>query len=244
GGAGGLEGQPSSPASRARRGRCGERPGRAAIHPRWRLARRRRHGGASRPADAGADRSRDRELVSRARGSPHPGSRWRAGMARVSSATPIVALDVASAPEAMTIVDELGASCRFYKVGSELFTGVGPAIVAALRDRGCDVFLDLKLHDIPTTVAGAVRTAAALGARLVTVHATGGEAMLSAAVSSAGDQTKCGVLAVTVLTSLASRDVAGAWGRPDALDLSTEVQRLAAMVANVGAHGVVCSGRE
>jgi len=165
-------------------------------------------------------------------------------MARVSSSTPIVALDVASAPEAMTIVDELGASCRFYKVGSELFTGVGPAIVAALRDRGCDVFLDLKLHDIPTTVAGAVRTAAALGARLVTVHATGGEAMLSAAVSSAGDQTKCGVLAVTVLTSLASRDVAGAWGRPDALDLSTEVQRLAAMVANVGAHGVVCSGRE
>ena len=106
---------------------------------------------------------------------------------------PIVALDVPTKEAALALVDELADGCRFYKVGNELFTEVGPAIVHALRERGTEVFLDLKLHDIPNTVAGAVKGAAALGVRLVTVHASGGEAMLRAAVNAAGDPAQTGV---------------------------------------------------
>src|SRR5437868_2047870 len=95
---------------------------------------------------------------------------------------PIVPLDVATVEDALELVEYLGDSCRFYKVGSQLFTAAGPGIVRELRARGCDVFLDLKFHDIPNTVAGAVRSAAAMGVRLTTVHASGGAAMLKAAV--------------------------------------------------------------
>ena len=157
--------------------------------------------------------------------------------------TPIVPLDVAGEAEALELVDSLAERCRFYKVGNELFTAAGPGIIRTLRGRGCDVFLDLKFHDIPNTVAGGVRNAAALGARLVTVHATGGRVMLDAAVKAA-EGTGCGVLAVTVLTSLNAEDVAAAWGRSDRVDLPAEVLRLASMAASAGAHGVVCSGRE
>jgi orotidine-5'-phosphate decarboxylase len=157
-------------------------------------------------------------------------------------ATPIIALDVASTDDALAIVDQLGDRCRFYKIGNELFTAEGPRVVREVRARGCDVFLDLKFHDIPNTVAGGVRNAARLGARLVTVHATGGGAMMRAAVDAAG--ASCGVLAVTVLTSLAVQDVAEAWGRDKSMDLTNEVMRLAGMSASAGAHGVVCSGRE
>jgi orotidine-5'-phosphate decarboxylase len=156
--------------------------------------------------------------------------------------TPIVPLDVPTGIDALELVEYLGDTCRFYKVGNELFTAAGPAIVQELRHRGKDVFLDLKFHDIPNTVAGGVRNAAALGARLVTVHATGGLAMLKAAVEAAG--TKCGVLAVTVLTSLSGADVQSAWGRADELDLSSEVMRLAETALQAGAHGIVCSGKE
>jgi orotidine-5'-phosphate decarboxylase len=156
--------------------------------------------------------------------------------------TPIVPLDVPSAVDALELVDYLADACRFYKVGNELFTGAGPGIVQELRGRGKDVFLDLKFHDIPNTVAGGVRNAAGLGARLVTVHASGGAAMLKAAVDAAGGQ--CGVLAVTVLTSLGAADVAEAWGRPADIDLGSEVLRLAEMAAGAGAHGVVCGGKE
>jgi orotidine-5'-phosphate decarboxylase len=156
--------------------------------------------------------------------------------------TPIVALDVATAEKALEIVDHLADRCRFYKVGNELFTAAGPGIVRELRSRECDVFLDLKFHDIPNTVAGGVRNAAALGARLVTVHATGGPEMLRAAVSAAGD--RCGVLAVTVLTSLSAAAVAEGWGRRDSVDLETEVLRLAEVSARAGVHGVVCAGAE
>lgn len=155
---------------------------------------------------------------------------------------PIVPLDVPSGVDALELVEYLGDTCRFYKVGNELFTAAGPAIVQELRHRGKDVFLDLKFHDIPNTVAGGVRNAAALGARLVTVHATGGLPMLKAAVEAAG--TKCGVLVVTVLTSLSADDVQAAWGRPDTPDLSAEVLRLAELAVQAGAHGIVCSGRE
>src|SRR5215213_1484528 len=139
------------------------------------------------------------------------------------STTPILALDVPTAEDALELVDYFGDLCRFYKVGNELFTAAGPAIVRALRSRGCDVFLDLKFHDIPNTVAGGVRNAAALGARLVTVHAAGGRAMLDAAVTAAGDS--CGILAVTVLTSLDGAELAANWGRSDDLDVSVEVLR-------------------
>jgi len=163
-------------------------------------------------------------------------------MARNMSTTPIIALDVSTARDALDLVDYFGDQCRFYKVGNELFTAAGPSVVREVIGRGCDVFLDLKFHDIPNTVAGGVRNAAGLGARLVTVHATGGPAMLDAAVRAAGD--RCGVLAVTVLTSLDASDVATAWGRADTLDVSAEVTRLTEMAAAAGAHGVVCSGRE
>src|SRR4051812_38064500 len=156
--------------------------------------------------------------------------------------TPIVPLDVPTGVDALELVEYLGDTCRFYKVGNELFTAAGPAIVHELRHRGKDVFLDLKFHDIPNTVAGGVRNAAALGAKLVTVHATGGLPMLKAAVEAAG--AKCGVLAVTVLTSLAPDDVSQAWGKPGPLDLSAEVLRLAGLAAEAGAHGIVCSGKE
>ncbi len=155
--------------------------------------------------------------------------------------TPIVALDVPSASAALALVAELGEACRFYKVGNELFTAAGPSVVSAIRELGCEVFLDLKFHDIPNTVAGGVRNAAKLGASLVTVHAAGGKAMLRAAVGAAGT---CHVLAVTVLTSLAAEEVADAWGRDASLDVQTEVLRLADLAADCGVHGVVCGGRE
>jgi len=156
--------------------------------------------------------------------------------------TPIIALDVPTAKDALALVDELGDHCGFYKVGNELFTGAGPAIVTELRARDRDVFLDLKYHDIPNTVAGGVRAAAALGARLVTVHATGGRAMLEAAVDAAGPT--CGILAVSVLTSATGADIAAAWGRRDDVDVATEVLRLAETAARAGVHGIVCSGLE
>jgi orotidine-5'-phosphate decarboxylase len=154
---------------------------------------------------------------------------------------PIIALDVPSSDRALALVTELGDACGFYKIGNELFTSTGPDVVRRVRERGVNVFLDLKLHDIPNTVAGGVRGAAAMGARLVTVHATGGLAMLRAAVDAAGSE--CGVLAVTVLTSLSADDVGAVWGR-DSVDIGDEVLRLADLAAEAGAHGIVCSGRE
>jgi orotidine-5'-phosphate decarboxylase len=156
--------------------------------------------------------------------------------------TPIVALDVPRPADALELVDYLGSRCRFYKIGSELFTATGPAIVGELRARQCDVFLDLKFHDIPNTVAGGVRSAASHGARLVTVHASGGRKMLEAAVGAAGEA--CGVLAVTVLTSLSATDIAAAWGRTGQMEVASEVLRLAEVAAAAGVHGIVCSGRE
>lgn len=153
----------------------------------------------------------------------------------------IVALDVASSEAALALAARLGPAASFVKVGSELFTAAGPGVVLALRETGRDVFLDLKLHDIPNTVRRAARAAAATGARLLTVHASGGRAMIAAAVEGAG--ATCGVLAVTVLTSLDAGELGEAWGRP-APDVGAEVVRLAALARASGAHGVVCSGQE
>ena len=163
------------------------------------------------------------------------------------TAIPIVALDVSSAADALAMARALGDRCRFFKVGSELFTAAGPDVVRQLRDEvGADVFLDLKFHDIPNTVAGAVRGAARLGVRLLTVHAAGGAPMLSAAQQAASDAagSDCGVLAVTVLTSLEPSVLADTWGRSDPLEMEREVLRLAALAADAGLHGVVCSGSE
>jgi len=158
---------------------------------------------------------------------------------------PIVALDVSSMADAMSLVDRLGEDASFYKVGNELFTAAGPSVVAAIRDQGREVFLDLKFHDIPNTVAGGVRNAAKLGASLVTVHASGGAAMLRAAADAARDAGGgCRVLAVTVLTSLSAEAVAEAWGRGAGLDVEAEVLRLAEGAAKAGVDGVVCGGSE
>ncbi len=155
----------------------------------------------------------------------------------------IVALDFASWAAAEPLVNRLGEGCRFYKVGLELFTAEGPAVVRELRERGCDVFLDLKLHDIPTTMRGGARSTAELGVRLLTVHASAGAAGVAAAVEGAGD--RCGVLAVTVLTSLNAAQLAASWGRAAAdVDVDAEVVRLASIADIAGAHGVVCSGHE
>jgi orotidine-5'-phosphate decarboxylase len=155
----------------------------------------------------------------------------------------IVALDLPSSAQALALVDRLGKQCTFYKVGSELFTTAGPSIVNEIRRRGSEVFLDLKFHDIPNTVASGVRASKAMGARLITVHASGGAAMLRAAVEAAGDQAETGILGVTVLTSLTRPEVAESWGR-DSVDPMEEVLRLAGLVASAGAHGIVCSGLE
>ncbi len=174
-----------------------------------------------------------------------------AGAGPSAPCEPIVALDVATAAAALALVERLGAGCRFYKVGLELFTAAGPGVVEALRARGLDVFLDLKLHDIPNTVAGAARSAARLGVRLLTVHASGGAAMVGAAVDGFGSPAAAapgggpdgGILAVTVLTSLDAPALGAAWGRT-AVDVVAEVERLADVAAGAGAHGVVCSGAE
>jgi orotidine-5'-phosphate decarboxylase len=103
------------------------------------------------------------------------------------------------------------------------------------------VFLDLKFHDIPNTVAGAMRNVAKMGVRLATVHASGGLKMMQAAVEAAG--ADCGVLAVTVLTSLDDAQLGEAWGR-DRVDVENEVLRLAELARSAGCHGIVCSGQE
>jgi orotidine-5'-phosphate decarboxylase len=161
----------------------------------------------------------------------------------------IVALDVPTMAEALALVGRLGDACDFVKVGSELFTAAGPAVVEALRARGLDIFLDLKFHDIPNTVRSASRRAAALGARLITVHASGGRAMLEAAVEGAREGSRhagsagCGVLAVTVLTSLDAPALGESWGR-EIGDVEAEVLRLADLARSSGVQGIVCSGAE
>lgn len=153
----------------------------------------------------------------------------------------IIALDVPNRAEMETLLERLGPGADFVKVGSELFAAEGPDIVRRLRTDRRDVFLDLKWHDIPTTVRNAARLAARLDARLVTVHASGGRAMIEAAVEGAG--STCGVLAVTVLTSLDTAALSEASGRSIAR-VEDEVLRLAELARKAGAHGIVCSGVE
>jgi orotidine-5'-phosphate decarboxylase len=154
----------------------------------------------------------------------------------------IVALDYASAEEALQMARGLDpARCRV-KVGKELFTRAGPDVVRALQGDGFDVFLDLKFHDIPNTIAGACRAAAELGVWMVNVHASGGESMMRAARDALGDAANAPLLiGVTVLTSLDEADLAevGISANPAA-----QVVRLAALAESAGLDGVVCSAAD
>ncbi|MDB4947412.1 MAG: Orotidine 5-phosphate decarboxylase subfamily 1 core [Gemmatimonadetes bacterium] len=158
---------------------------------------------------------------------------------------PIVALDVPDTAAAMTLLDRIGPAAGFVKVGLQLFVSEGPAVVRAVRERGARVFLDLKLHDIPNTVARAVESAAKLDVELLTLHASGGARMLRAAREAAGARGGEGprLLAVTVLTSLPATELRDAWGR-GSVDVEAEAARLARMASDAGMDGVVAAVRE
>ncbi len=153
----------------------------------------------------------------------------------------IVALDFDSREPALELVDVLTDEAGFYKVGLELFTRTGPDVLEELVARDKSVFLDLKLHDIPNTVAGAVRAASSAGVRLLTVHAWGGVEMLAAAAGAADADLE--ILAVTVLTSLSGYTLGQVLGRPGAEPLD-EVERLVGMAQAAGVDGAVCSPHE
>lgn len=151
----------------------------------------------------------------------------------------IVALDVSSAGAAQALVEQVGDAAGIYKVGLQLFTAAGPSFVRELVQSGRRVFLDLKLHDIPNTVSHAVKNAVDLGVHMLTVHASGGSAMLRAATEGAGG--KLNVLAVTVLTSLNDQDMdeTGIAGR-----VTDQALRMAVLAQNSGCQGIVSSPRE
>lgn len=151
----------------------------------------------------------------------------------------IVALDVPHGSAAQRLVQQIGDSVSFYKVGLQLFTVEGPNIVRQLTASGRKVFLDLKLHDIPNTVGRAVQSAVDLGASMLTVHAAGATAMLRAAVE-AGNH-RLSILAVTVLTSLNDEDLTEIGLSGSTVD---QALRMAALARSVGCDGVVTSARE
>ena len=152
-----------------------------------------------------------------------------------------IALDFADEREAMKLVDCLDNTCQWFKVGMELYYATGNGIVQQLRNRGFNVFLDLKLHDIPNTVAGAVRSATHAGASLLTIHAGGGAAMMSAAAEAASAPGSPRLLAVTVLTSMDASELAGIGITASPAD---QVLRLTKLAKKSGIDGMVCSPEE
>jgi orotidine-5'-phosphate decarboxylase len=153
----------------------------------------------------------------------------------------IVALDFNSEAEARALVEQLGAAASSYKVGLQLLTAEGPSIVRWLVGQGKKVFLDLKLHEIPNSVASAVTVAGSLGASMVTVHGSGGSAVLRAAVNAAQPFPQLQVLALTVITSMEQQDLAEVGVHGSVLE---QVERLAALAAAALCHGVVASAHE
>lgn len=154
----------------------------------------------------------------------------------------IIALDHPSLDAALCLADRLEPSRCRVKVGKELFTRSGPAVIEALHGRGFEVFLDLKFHDIPNTVAAAVQAAAEQGVWMVNVHAAGGRRMMEAArerLEQYGLETR--LIAVTVLTSMSTDDLAELGV---ASTLTDHVERLALLARDCGLHGVVCSAQE
>ena len=163
----------------------------------------------------------------------------------------ITALDVPGPEQALTLADSLGLDGGFVKVGLELFSAAGPEVVHQLRGAGKDVFLDLKYHDIPNTVASAARIATKLGASLCTIHASAGRGALTAAAEAlatapvnpdAPDGRRPALLAVTVLTSLSEPEMTEV--RPSADSLQQSVERLAALAWDCGCDGLVCSAAD
>jgi orotidine-5'-phosphate decarboxylase len=154
----------------------------------------------------------------------------------------IVALDVPDADQALALAGRLDPKLCRVKVGKELFVAAGPAVVARLLERGFEVFLDLKFHDIPNTVAGACRAAARLGVWMLNVHASGGEAMMRAAREAVSGVARPPLLiGVTILTSLDDASLADIGFAGSALE---NVERLARLTRASGLDGVVCSAQE
>jgi orotidine-5'-phosphate decarboxylase len=153
----------------------------------------------------------------------------------------IVALDYPTAADALRFVERLDGTCRWFKVGLELFYAAGANVVHTLRDRGFEVFLDLKLHDIPNTVAGAVRSVSTTGASLLTIHAAGGSRMMRAAAEAAQGPDAPRLLAVTVLTSMDLSDL-------DEIGIASgsteQTIRLAELAQRSGIDGMICSSLE
>jgi len=159
----------------------------------------------------------------------------------------LIALDVPSGGEALRLADLLRGSVGGFKIGSQLFTAEGPAIVRALTGRGDRVFLDLKFHDIPNTVANAVAAATSLGVWMVNVHASGGTKMMRAAAEAARNTASTAgrpaplVIAVTVLTSMSAAAMSEAGTNVPVID---QVSRLARLAQEAGLDGVVASPQE
>jgi len=155
----------------------------------------------------------------------------------------IVALDYPSADAALEMADKLNPALCRVKVGKELFTVAGPDVVKALMDKGFDVFLDLKFHDIPNTVSAAVKAAAQMGVWMVNVHASGGSRMMRAAREAVDSVpgNKTHLIAVTVLTSMSPDDLAETGIDKSPLE---QVLYLADLAKQSGMDGVVCSAQE
>lgn len=158
----------------------------------------------------------------------------------------IIALDVPGRDDALRLVGSLGGAVGMFKIGSQLFTAEGPQLVREIVSAGERVFLDLKFHDIPNTVAGAVESAARLGVSILNVHTLGGSEMMRAASHAVGDRgllwiTRPAVLGVTVLTSMDKADLADVGITSE---LSSEVVRLATLARDSGLDGIVASPHE
>jgi orotidine-5'-phosphate decarboxylase len=174
-----------------------------------------------------------------------PGSQRSGGQAtgvRFSGPRVVVALDYPDADSALAFAGRLEAGTARLKVGKELFTAAGPAFVQELVQLGFDVFLDLKFHDIPNTVAQACKAAARLGVWMLNVHALGGRAMMEAAREALeGSERRPHLIAVTVLTSMADEDLREVGIEGTAME---EVLRLSSLASESGLDGVVCSAHE
>lgn len=153
----------------------------------------------------------------------------------------IIALDFADSASALALADKLDPSLCRLKIGKEMFTRFGPWLVKEISTRKFEIFLDLKFHDIPNTVAGAVSAAADLGVWMVNVHASGGRTMMEAARKALGDKSTTKLIAVTVLTSMQDQDLQEVGVLASA---EQHVVRLAGLAKSAGMDGVVCSAQE
>ncbi len=155
----------------------------------------------------------------------------------------IIALDVPDTDGALRLIDSIadhGEPPALCKIGLELFTAEGPSVVKAVNARGCEIFLDLKFHDIPNTIAHAIRSAAGLGVAMTTIHAVGGPVMMEAAAKAA-EKMELLILAVTVLTSMDSDQLSSTGIN---VEPKEQVLRLAGLAAKAGIGGIVCSPLE